>query len=396
MKKFFTFTLAALASVATFAGTLSCAEAVELAQGLEPNTPSEEEYIVEGYVVSVIKSTATDLRFWMADDANAELGTFEAWMCRGDVVNKGDKVTVTGNLQWYVNQNDESDQKAEIYGGVVVVVEPAPIDMNYVEFNSGDFEGKGVSSTGGEISVTKNGVTVYTNAGFGSSYSLRVYKNKQFKISADRRIVKIAFTFDNGQGDYSGGLDPEVCVEGTEWEVASMASQGRFSKIAVTLGDGECSVTPVEIEVINVTKALEIGGALQPEENKTLSTEEKYDVRGYIVGISEKKENTYYLADEKDAYGEFQAYQCAKVEGNVEEGAYVSVVGKISNYHGVSKDSGEHYNNIEISGGALTVIHGAALENVNAAKKAVKVFDGNQVIFKANGVKYNVLGNIVK
>ncbi|MCQ2050578.1 MAG: hypothetical protein MJZ22_06225, partial [Candidatus Saccharibacteria bacterium] len=136
MKKILTFVLAALASVATFAGTLSCAEAVDIAKGLEPNTPSEDEYIVEGYVVSVIKSSATDLRFWMADDAAAEEGTFEAWMCTGDLVNKGDKVTVTGNIQWYVNPNKEEDQKAEIYGGVVVVVEPAPIDMNYVEFNT--------------------------------------------------------------------------------------------------------------------------------------------------------------------------------------------------------------------------------------------------------------------
>lgn len=391
MKKILTFVLAALASVATFAGTLSCAEAVELAQGLEPNTPSEEEYIVEGYVVSVIKSSATDLRFWMADDAAAELGTFEAWMCTGDVVNKGDKVTVTGNIQWYVNQKNPEDQKAEIYGGVVVVVEPAPIDENYVEFIASDFEGKGVSSTGGEISVTKNGVTVYTNGGFGASYSLRVYKNKQFKISADRRIISIAFEFDNYDGDYSGGLDPEVCVEGTEWEVASMAAQARFKKISVTLGDGECSVTPVEIPIITVTEALEIGRELQPAENKSVSTTEKYDVRGYIVGISEKKENTFYLADVEDAYGEFQAYQCASVVGTAAEGAYVSIVGKISNYHGVSGE-GKHYNNIEISGGDLTVIWGAALENVKAASKAVKTIENGQFVIEANGVRYNVLG----
>ncbi len=125
MKKFLTFVLAALASVATFAGTLSCAEAVEIAKGLEPNTPSEDDYIVEGYVVSVIKSSATDLSFWMADDVAAEKGTFEAWMCTGDIVNKGDKVTVTGFIQWYVNQDNPEDQKAEIAGGNVVVVEPA-------------------------------------------------------------------------------------------------------------------------------------------------------------------------------------------------------------------------------------------------------------------------------
>ena len=135
MKKFLTFVLAALASVATFAGTLSCAEAVEVAKGLEPNTPSEDEYIVEGYVVSVIESSATDLRFWMADDAAAEEGTFEAWMCTGDIVNKGDKVTVTGYIQWYVDQKNPEDQKAEIAEGTVVVVEPAP-EYKYTEYEN--------------------------------------------------------------------------------------------------------------------------------------------------------------------------------------------------------------------------------------------------------------------
>ncbi len=393
MKKFFTFVLAAVASVASFAANLTCAEAETIAQGLEPNTPTEEEYTVEGYVVSVIKSSATDLRFWMADDANAELGTFEAWQCTGDVVNKGDKVEVTGNLQWYVNPNKTEDQKAEIEGGSVTVVTPAPIDENYAEFIASDFENMGVSSQGGEISVTKNGVTVYTNGGYGASYSLRVYKNKQFKISADRRIVKIAFTFDNYNGDYTGGLDPEVCVEGTEWEVASMASQGRFSKIAVTLGDDECSITPIEYPVIFVTEAIALAKELQPEPGRTLSTDQKYEVRGYVASISQKKENTFYMGANMEDYAEFQVYKYDSAEGVVEEGAFVSATGYISNY--CAEDGS--YNSYEIKGGPVVVIWGAALENTKAKQmKAVKMFDGNQVIFKANGVKYNVLGNIVK
>ncbi len=384
MKKFITFVLAALASVATFAGTLSCAEAVEVAKGLEPNTPSEDEYIVEGYVVSVIKSSATDLRFWMADDATAELGTFEAWMCTGDVVNKGDKVTVTGNIQWFVNQNNEDDQKAEISGGVVVVVEPAPIDMNYVEFNSGDFEGKGVSGTGGEVSVTKNGVTVYTNAGFGSSYSLRVYKNKEFKISADRRIVQIAFTFDNAQGDYSGGLDPEVCVEGTEWEVASMAAQGRFSKIAVTLGEDACSIVPPVVETITVAQAVEIGNALEDNAKTT----ETYVVEAFVVKAYEfdeqYKNQSFYMSDDATAeHGDFFAkYTTGDI---VTEGDKVQVKGQIEKYVKDDKTT------IQIFKGVAKVVP-VGLNNVKAASKAVKTIENGQFVIEANGVRYNVLG----
>ncbi len=380
MKKFLTFVLAALASVASFAANITCAEAVTIAQGLEPNTPSEETYTVEGYVISVIKSSATDLRFWMADDAKAELGTFEAWVCTGDVVNKGDKVTVTGNLQWYVNAKDESDQKAEIYGGEVKVVEPAPVDPNYVEFNTGDFEGKGTSSTGSEVSVTKNGVTVWTNGGFGSSYSLRVYKNKEFKISADRRIVQIAFTFDNSQGDYSGGLDPEVCVEGTEWEVASMAAQGRFSKIAVTLGDGECSIVPPVVNTITVAQALEIGNALE-DGGKTTET---YVVEAFVVKAydydEQYKNQSFYMSD--DASAERGDFFAKWTTGDiVTEGDKVQVKGQIEKYNG----------NIQILRGVATLAP-VGLRNVKSSIKAKKVIENGQFMIEANGVRFNMLG----
>lgn len=190
-----------------------------------------------------------------------------------------------------------------------------------------------------------------------------------------------------GEGD-------TIVVYSSSWEYYSddKSQQYEASKgcsLAKVVGEGHPK--PIEYEVINVVQALEIGRALQPAEKKTASTVEKYDVRGYIVGISEKKENTFYLADVEDAYGEFQAYQCASVVGTAAEGAYVSIVGKISNYHGVSGD-GEHYNNIEISGGDLTVIWGAALENVKAASKAMKTIENGQFVIEANGVRYNVLG----
>ncbi len=385
MKKILTFVLAALVSVATFAGTLSCAEAVEVAQGLEPNTPSEDEYIVEGYVVSVIKSSATDLRFWMADDAAAEEGTFEAWVCTGDIVNKGDKVTVTGYIQWYVNEKDESDQKAEIANGTVVVVEPAPIDENYVEFNTGDFEGKGVSSTGGEISVTKNGVTVYTNGGYGHASNFRVYKNKSFSISADRRIVQIAFEF---AYDETGELDPAVCVEGTEWGVSAMALKAYFNKIAVTLGDGECTVTPPVVNTITVAQAVEIGNALADGGKTT----EKYVVEGYVVSSypfdTEYNNQTFYMSDEMTGFGPL----CAKwTTGDVVAtitkdsevtGDKVQVTGQIEKYNG----------NIQILRGVCKIISHSNLVSVKSSIKAKKVVENGQFMIEANGVRYNMLG----
>ena len=384
MKKILTFVLAALASVATFAGTLSCAEAVELAQGLEPNTPSEEEYTVEGYVVSVIKSSATDLRFWMADDAAAEEGTFEAWACTGDLVNKGDKVTVTGYIQWYVNQKNPEDQKAEIADGTVVVVEPAPIDENYVEFNSGDFEGKGTEKTGGEVSVTKNGVTIYTNGGFGSSFSLRVYKNKEIKISADRRIIQIAFEFDNYDQDYSGGLDPEVCVEGTEWNFTASQSQVRLKKVSVTLGDGECSIVPPVVNTITVAQAVEIGNALA-DGGKTTETYvvEAFVVKAYDYDEQYKNQNFYMSDDPTAERGDFFAkYTTGDI---VTEGDKVQVKGQIEKYVKDDKTT------IQIFKGVATKT-AVGLRNVKSTIKAKKVIENGQFMIEANGVRFNMLG----
>ena len=385
MKKFLTFVLAALASVATFAGTLSCAEAVEVAKGLEPNTPSEDEYIVEGYVVSVIKSSATDLRFWMADDAAAELGTFEAWKCTGEVVNKGDKVTVTGNLQWYVNQNDESDQKAEIAEGTVVVVEPAPIDENYVEFNPGDFEGKGAADPGAEVSVEKNGVTLWVDKGYGTQYSLRVFKNSAMSISSSKRIVKLEFEFDPyNDKPYDGGLGKEVCVESTAWNFTASESQARFKKISVTLGDGECSIVPPVVTTITVAQAMEIGNALADNAKTT----EKYVVEAFVVKAypfdDQYKNQSFYMSDDASAeHGDFFAkYTTGDV---VVEGDKVQVKGQIE------KNVKDGKTTIQIFKGVATKAP-VGLINIKSSIKAKKVIENGQFMIEANGMRFNVLG----
>lgn len=377
MKKFFTFVLAALASVATFAGTLSCAEAVELAQGLEPNTPSEEEYIVEGYVVSIIANG-----FWMSDDANDELGTFEAYKCTGAVAEKGAKVAVTGNIQWYVNKNNPEDQKAEIAEGTFSIITPAPVDESFAEFYALDFEGKGTEKTGSEVSVTKNGVTVYTNGGFGSPYSLRVYKNKEIKISADRRIVSIAFEFDNHDGDYSGGLDPEVCVEGTEWNFTASQDQVRFSKIAVTLGEDACSIVPPVVNTITVAQAVEIGNALADNAKTT----ENYVVAGYVVKAYEwdeqYKNQSFYMSDDASAeHGDFFAKYTSGIK--VSEGMFVHVSGKIE------KNVYNDKTTIQIYKGSSTVdLVPLKYKEINAKK----VIENGQFMIEANGMRFNVLG----
>ena len=108
---------------------------------------------------------------------------------------------------------------------------------------------------------------------------------------------------------------------------------------------------PVVLEPITVAQALDIAQALNPEKGKSLSTDEKYAVQGYVVSISQKYEKTYFLADEVGVYGEFQAFKCASVDYEVAEGDLVIVTGKIMHYYGEGS-SGE-FHNYEISGGTL-------------------------------------------
>ena len=103
-----------------------------------------------------------------------------------------------------------------------------------VTFTKEDFAGQGTANTGSEVSATKDGVTFTDTKGYSADESLRCYANGQLTITAPSTISKINFTTTGGK---TGGLDAEVTVNATSYEV-SLASQARFTEIKVTLGEG--------------------------------------------------------------------------------------------------------------------------------------------------------------
>lgn len=107
-----------------------------------------------------------------------------------------------------------------------------------VVFTNADFAGQGTSSTGSEVTATKDGVTFTCSKGFSAEESLRCYAHAVLTISAESTIEKINFTTTGGK---TGGLDAEVTVGATTYSVADLASQARFTEIKVTLAGG---VTP--------------------------------------------------------------------------------------------------------------------------------------------------------
>ena len=151
---------------------------------------------------------------------------------------------------------------------------------------------------------------------------------------------------------------------------------------------------PVVLEPITVAEALEIAKALTPEKTETATTTEKYAVKGYVVSVSAKYENTYYMADEAGAYGEFQAFKCASVDREVAQGDLVIVTGKISNYYGEGS-SGE-YHNYEIKGGTLVHAGEQGIENVQLTEKAQKIMIDGAMYILRNGKMYDVRGAQVR
>ena len=263
-----------------------------------------------------------------------------------------------------------------------------PVDDSDVTFLPADFEGQGQAATletpGGAVSATKNGVTVATDNGFGHNLALRVYAGGHFSItSTTEQIGKIKFQF---YSTYDGGMDEEVVVNGMSFDVSSMAKQARIEKIQIYFGEAQ----KIELEPITVAEALDIAKALNPEKGKSATTAEKYAVKGYVVGISATKENTFYLADEVDVRGDFQAYQCSSIDREVSEGDLVIVTGKIQHYYGEG-DKGE-YHNYEIANGTLVHAEVDGVENITLGVEAQTVMMEGVVYIVRDNKLFNLQG----
>ena len=138
--------------------------------------------------------------------------------------------TTSGAATWEIASVIVADE-----GGVT-----PPVDDADVTFLPADFEGQGQAATmdtpGAAVSTTKDGVTVATDNGYGHNLALRVYKEGHFSITSTKVIEKIKFQF---YSTYTGGLDTEIEVNATSWEVESMESQARVEKIQIYFAEGQ-------------------------------------------------------------------------------------------------------------------------------------------------------------
>jgi hypothetical protein len=252
------------------------------------------------------------------------------------------------------------------------------------------FAGQGTASTGSEVSATVDGVTFTCDKGYSDDAhnTLRCYKNSTITISAEEQIGKLVFQF---YSTYTGDLDNEIVVNATSW-TQTLSAQARIEQVTVYFGEAEPVV--VELDTLTVAEALQIAQALTPEKGKSASTVDKYAVKGFVVGISTKNENTFYLADEAGAYGEFEAYKCSSVDYEVAEGDLVIVTGRIQHYWG--EGSNGEYHSYEISNGTLVHVYAQGIENVTLTEKINKVVVDGVVYVVRDGKMFNLQGAQVR
>ena len=129
---------------------LTCTDAAAKAATLEHNNDLYEggQYVVEGYAISTNTSTGF---IWIADDKNAEMGTFEVYKPTNtsdiaDVV-AGDKIRAIGYITKY-------NTTYEFAAGCVFEVVTEPATTKYCEFATGHLGQADFGDANGRILLT--------------------------------------------------------------------------------------------------------------------------------------------------------------------------------------------------------------------------------------------------
>ena len=355
--------------VPTVYDTLNVAQAIDTASALADNATSGKFYI-EGYAVNVAAySTAYNNQdFFLVDNAAAPdsiLQVFRATPMKDGKaypVLAGDQLRIFGALKKYVKDNKT---QLEIVESTIEFVKEAAgdrgIDVPEVDTITvaralaiGDSIGQG-NTTAGQYVIEGYVTALTNNSGVANLDGGWAQYGNQCMWVADT-YDEAATTKETAFFIYQG-VAPEQVTKHAKIRVQCAIKnyngmiETAVSKGAITiLEKGDDPVAPSDPDTITVAEALVIGNALA--DNAT--TDVEYIVKGYAHNPKGPNEGytdqTWYMADEPGAYGEFTAYQCTP-DYTVVEGDYMLVRGKIYKY---VKNSVT----IEISRG--TAVHGEA------------------------------------
>ena len=335
--------------------------------------------------------------FYVGQTANEATKTIQAYKCtlpEGEAaVNKGDKLKITGKLMHYRNASGSTDvaefvyASAEILERVAVKVDTLN-DLTVCEIIE---EGEGL------------------NAGAYSSFFVEitaVVDSLTFTSEAKKQQTFFFFCEDNGKTlqAYNAYMTDSIFAElGDTVKVLGkiMNYQGKQVELESPTAwvVGKAAAQPV-IKV-TVNDALAIGLALAPN----AVTKEKYQVVGYVDSIATPYDATYgnlsfYMTDNMEEHNyDFMVYR-GKYTEDIPLGTLVYVTGNIKNFHeDADPETGKEEKNIvEIVNGKVSLTED--VEAITATRdnndKSLKVLRNGQLIIEKNGVRYNVLGTVVK
>lgn len=384
---------------------ISIAKALEIGGTLASGASTEKMYKLTGIITALTnnKGVANEdggyaqyngsQNFWLAPEgstatSNAD-GAFFVYAGVGEEqLYIGYTVSLTVSIKNYNGMIENGNAKPAV---TILSQGETPVDDADVVFTSAEFNGLGTSGSGSEVNVVKDGVTFNCNKAYGDQYGVRCYKNSVVTItSAEQQIGKIVFEFATVSGTYyNGDLEEEIVVNGMSW-TNTMTNQARMNKISIYFGEYE-KPEPATVDTITVAQAMEIGNALEAG----ATTNVEYVVAGWVVQAYAPNEGytdqTWFMADEFGAYGEFEAYRCTP-DYLVENDQFVYVKGKISKY--VNQDGSK--TTIEIKNGTATHLWGQGIENVELTEKAQKVVVDGVIYIVRDNKMFNLQGAQVR
>lgn len=236
---------------------------------------------------------------------------------------------------------------------------------------------KGMCVRGVVTGIDPSGAAQYGNINVwmadltGATDTIEAYRMKSFNGEKYTSASDIQFS----EGD-------TIIFFSSDWSYYAYGTvyEGSNCTLMRVYGGGH----PIEIPIITVAEALEIGNALEDNAKTT----ETYVVEAFVAKAydfdEQYKNQSFYMSDDATAeHGDFFAkYTTGDV---VVKGDKVQVKGQIE------KNVKDGKTTIQIYKGVAKLVP-VGLKNVKAASKAVKTIENGQFVIEANGVRYNVLG----
>ena len=431
----------------------TCAEAAEALAGVQPDVQVNNgaDFTLRGYVTEIADQYSEqygNISFWMADTKDGG-NVLEAWRCKPESANElpevGDLVEVTGKLKRH-GSTPEFDQnctckiieKAEggddpSHGSDDVPVVTEVYDVSYVLENSLELDHEGQIAVRGEITkIEVSGTSLSQN------HTVSFFHVKDVNGGSGNFRFRICLSY---KGAYFVSTDPAYDPESSERIFVNSVTDA--NDIEVKVGDvvvawgsyaAEYNKDLSNCQLVEVSDDPGQGGDDTPtvevhdvsylvENYETFEEGDTLAVRGEVTDIvvSDLEMYEYHalskiiIKDVNGTYDNFNLMKCLSINGAY----FVSTdpAWDTEGYDEFYTNSATDANGIVVKVGDIIEAQGyhrkdfirylfgcqllkisekTAVETTKVAGAAVKSIENAMLIIERNGVRYNVMGQVVR